>query len=241
MNPCVFDLIWGTGANWGLCVPRLGKSFLGARGGSGLSGSFECGHLAFGPCLPLCPPLAPLHLCSIMGSRTKRASRGCLRGKEMERQTRCGSRGEEWVGGTERGARDRKAERGRGEWGWGIDGLPTGWLEKSLEGAVLWLQGPSLLSGQGLPSTSENKVPPAATSAVLGVSRKEKDSLTVPPPSFLCISAHRHWFPNPALPATDSRASKGHMQVERQVEMHVVPRAASALPSHRWGNWGPRS
>ena len=110
MNPCVFDLIWGTGANWGLCVPRLGKSFLGARGGSCLSGSFECGHLASGPCLPLCPPLAPLPLCSIMGSRTKRASRRCLRGKEVEREI---DHVQQQGGGM--GRRDR--ERGQGQKG----------------------------------------------------------------------------------------------------------------------------
>ena len=227
-SPGVFDLIWGTGASWGLWVPSLGKSFLGVRGSSCLSGPLSAVNLAVGPCPSLCPPIAPLPLCRITESRTKNGTPGLFeREGDGERHRPGGAAGE------------RKGQEGPRE-GPGTErrkrrvGLRHRQIADWLIGEIFGrchplLQGSSLLSSQGPPSISENKVPPAATSAVLGVSRKEKDPLAVSPPSFLCISAHRHWFPNPTLPPADSRASKGHVQVE----MHVVPRAASASPSHR--------
>lgn len=181
------------------------------------------------PLAPVCLCVLPLHPCPYAeswGQGPERAPQGCLRGKEMERET-------DLVGQQGRG-RGRRGQGQKGEERKRRVGLQRRWIADWLIGEIFGryhplLRGSSLLSGQGPPSTSENKVPPAATSAVLGVSRKEKDPLAVSPPSFLCISAHRHWFPNPTLPPADSRASKGHVQVK----MHAVPRTASALPSHR--------
>lgn len=119
INPGFFCLAWGTGASWGLRVPRSGSSLFGARGEAAAPpGPFRPVNLVSGPCLSLCLSIATLPPMWCRGIRDQtKASQGWLRGREMEgetdRQTWRGSRERKrWEGPRERpGTESRK--RGR--------------------------------------------------------------------------------------------------------------------------------